>query len=67
MDGNFSAEHMRSRSGEQDPPLSAGKAFMANLDLYRTHLDSGKETNDVAIILLYPSWPSAHMSIAQYL
>jgi hypothetical protein len=43
MDGNFSAEHMRCRSGEQDVPLSAGMAFMANPESYRAHLTSGKE------------------------
>ena len=66
-DSNFSAEHMKSRSGEQDALLSAGQAFMANPDLYRKHLDSGKETNDVAFSLLYSSWPSSHISIAKYL
>ena len=44
MDGNFSAEHMRCRSGEQGALLSAGQAFMANPDLYGTHMDNGKET-----------------------
>jgi hypothetical protein len=48
MDGNFSAEHMRYRSGEKDAPLSAGVAFMANPELYRTHLHSGKETIQVS-------------------
>ncbi|KAH9007925.1 hypothetical protein EDB84DRAFT_1447239 [Lactarius hengduanensis] len=43
MDGNFSAEHMRHRSGERDVALSAGMAFMANPELYRAHLRSGTE------------------------
>ena len=43
MDGNFSAEHMRHRSGEHDIALSAGMAFMANPDTYKAHLQSGKE------------------------
>ncbi|KAH8976523.1 hypothetical protein EDB83DRAFT_2328115 [Lactarius deliciosus] len=43
MDGNFSAEHMRHRSGERDVALSAGMAFMANLELYKAHLRSGTE------------------------
>jgi hypothetical protein len=47
MDGNFSAEHMRCRTGEKDVPLSAGMAFMANPDSYKTHLMSGKETIQV--------------------
>jgi hypothetical protein len=47
MDGNFSAEHMRCRSAEQDAPLSAGMAFMANPESYRAHLRSGKETVQV--------------------
>ncbi|KAH9169728.1 hypothetical protein EDB89DRAFT_1854174, partial [Lactarius sanguifluus] len=41
MDGNFSAEHMRHRSGERDVALSAGMAFMANPELYKAHLQSG--------------------------
>jgi hypothetical protein len=43
MDGNFSAEHMRHRSGEKDISLSAGMAFMANPETYKAHLRSGKE------------------------
>jgi hypothetical protein len=43
MDGNFSAEHMRQRSGERDVALSAGMAFMANPELYKAHLRSGTE------------------------
>ncbi|KAH8984882.1 hypothetical protein EDB86DRAFT_2833344 [Lactarius hatsudake] len=40
---NFSAEHMRHRSGERDVALSAGMAFMANPDSYKAHLQSGQE------------------------
>lgn len=47
MDGNFSAEHMRCRTGEKDVPLSAGMAFMANPDSYKAHLSSGKESIQV--------------------
>jgi len=47
MDGNFSAEHMRCRTGEKDVPLSAGMAFMANPDSYKAHLRSGKESIQV--------------------
>jgi hypothetical protein len=43
MDGNFSAEHMRHRTGDKDVSLSAGTAFMANPDSYKAHLRSGKE------------------------
>lgn len=38
MDGNFSAEHMRHRSGDRDVFLSAGTAFMANLESFQAHL-----------------------------
>jgi hypothetical protein len=47
MDGNFSAEHMRCRTGEKDVLLSAGMAFMANPDLFMAHLRSGKESIQV--------------------
>jgi hypothetical protein len=47
MDGNFSAEHLRCRTGDKDVPLSAGMAFMANPDLYKAHLGSGKEITQV--------------------
>jgi hypothetical protein len=50
MDGNFSAEHMKHWSGEQDVSLSAGMAFMANLDSYKAHLQSGKETTQVCLM-----------------
>ena len=43
MDGNFSAEHMRYRTRETDVTLSPGMAFMANPDLYKSHLRSGAE------------------------
>ena len=56
MDGNFSAEHMRCRSGEQDVPLSAGMAFMTNPDSYKAHLHSGKETIQVLGVLLLTVW-----------
>jgi hypothetical protein len=47
MDGNFSAEHMRCRTGEKDVPLSAGMAFMANPESYKAHLHSGQESIQV--------------------
>jgi hypothetical protein len=47
MDGNFSAEHMKHRSREQDIALSAGMAFMANLESYKTHLQTGREITQV--------------------
>jgi hypothetical protein len=47
MDGNFSAEHMRSRTSEKDVSLSAGMAFMANPESYQAHLRSGKESIQV--------------------
>jgi hypothetical protein len=47
MDGNFSAEHMKHRSGERDVSLSSGLAFMAKPDSYKAHLRSGKEMAQV--------------------
>ncbi len=47
MDGNFSAEHMRHRSGEKDISLSPGMAFMANPESYKAHLRSGREIAQV--------------------
>jgi Kyakuja-Dileera-Zisupton transposase len=47
MDGNFSAEHMRCRTGEADIPLATGMAFMANPDSYKAHLNSGQEIDQV--------------------
>jgi hypothetical protein len=47
MDGNFSAEHMCCRSGEMDAPLSSGMVYMANPNLYKKHLQSGKESIQV--------------------
>ncbi|KAH9018398.1 hypothetical protein EDB85DRAFT_1873822 [Lactarius pseudohatsudake] len=45
MDGNFSAEHMRCRTGETDVPLSAGMAFMANPNSFKAHLHSAVNLN----------------------
>ena len=50
MDGNFSAEHMKSRSGGSDISLSAGMAFMANPVTYKAHLKSGCEIAQVNLI-----------------
>jgi hypothetical protein len=47
MDGNFSAEHMKHRSGQKDIALSTGMAFMANPDLYSAHLLTGSEMGQV--------------------
>ncbi len=58
MDGNFSAEHMKSRTGVSDVSLSAGMAFMANPVLYKAHLNSGQEIAQVPrsfILMLMPS------------
>jgi hypothetical protein len=49
MDGNFSAEHMKCRTGEKDVPLSAGMAFMANPQSYKAHLKSAKEVIQVCV------------------
>ncbi|KAH8978663.1 hypothetical protein EDB86DRAFT_2836597 [Lactarius hatsudake] len=58
MDGNFSAEHMRHRSGERDVALSAGMAFMANPELYKAHLQSGTE-------IVQPSTCNTYKAIEQ--
>jgi hypothetical protein len=58
MDGNFSAKHMRCRSGEMDTPLSSGMAYMANPNLYKKHLLSGKESIQVCdSISIYDAQP----------
>jgi Kyakuja-Dileera-Zisupton transposase len=56
MDGNFSAEHMRHCSGENDTPLSAGMAFMANPETYKAHLLTGKEMSQVC------AWFSSYLT-----
>jgi len=43
MDGNFSAEHMKCRTGDLKVPLSPGMAFMTNLESYNAHLHTGLE------------------------
>jgi hypothetical protein len=50
MDGNFSAEHMKHRSGDRDVSLSAGMAFMANPNTYKAHLRSGQEIIQACIL-----------------
>ena len=52
MDGNFSAEHMKHRSGERDISLSSGMAFMANPETYKAHLRSAKEIPQVCMSYL---------------
>ncbi|KAH9014270.1 hypothetical protein EDB85DRAFT_1876498 [Lactarius pseudohatsudake] len=64
MDGNFSAEHMRHRSGEKDVALSAGMAFMANPDSYRAHLQSGKEVAQPSTCNTYRAIEQANSSRA---
>ena len=66
MDGNFSAEHMRCRPGEQDTPLSSGMAFMANPDSYNKHLHSGKEIIQVCTWMYFPQFP-AHVVKAKHM
>ncbi|KAH8979439.1 hypothetical protein EDB92DRAFT_1806523 [Lactarius akahatsu] len=58
MDGNFSAEHMRCRTGDADLPLSAGMAFMANPNSYKAHLHSGQE-------IVQPSTCNTYRAIEQ--
>jgi hypothetical protein len=38
---------MKHRSGEKDIGLSPGMGFMANPDLYKAHLRTGYEINQV--------------------
>ncbi|KAI9432278.1 hypothetical protein H4582DRAFT_1821382 [Lactarius indigo] len=65
MDGNFSAEHMRCRTGDTDVPLSAGMAFMANPNSYKAHLHSGQEISQACQILLTPSTCNTYRAIEQ--
>ncbi|KAI9451585.1 hypothetical protein BJY52DRAFT_1190868 [Lactarius psammicola] len=58
MDGNFSAEHMRYRTREDDIALSPGMAFLANPDLYKAHLRSGAE-------MVQPSTCNTYKAIEQ--
>ncbi|KAH9031538.1 hypothetical protein EDB85DRAFT_1847537, partial [Lactarius pseudohatsudake] len=64
MDGNFSAEHMRHRSGEKDVALSAGMAFMANPDSYKAHLQSGQEIAQPSTCNTYRAIEQANSSRA---
>ncbi|KAN0134081.1 hypothetical protein V8E53_008086, partial [Lactarius tabidus] len=70
MDGNFSAEHMKQRSGEWDVSLSAGiknvtgMAFMANPDSYKAHLRSGQETVQPSTCNTYRAIEQANSSQA---
>ena len=50
MDGNFSAEHMRCRTGEVEVPLSSGMAFMADPHSYNAHLRTAKDVPPVSDI-----------------
>src|SRR6266404_318992 len=52
MDGNFSAEHMKCRTGDSETPLSPGMAFMANPEPYQAHLRSGLEIPQVCSTVL---------------
>ncbi|KAH9012749.1 hypothetical protein EDB84DRAFT_1278521 [Lactarius hengduanensis] len=62
MDGNFSAEHMRCRTGETDVPLSAGMAFMANPNSFKAHLHSGKESVQTSTCNTYRAIEQANSS-----
>ncbi|KAN0130416.1 hypothetical protein V8E53_011817 [Lactarius tabidus] len=57
MYGNFSAEHMQFRTGEKDIYLSAGMAFMVNLEAYKADLMSGKESIQPSICNTYKAIP----------
>ncbi|KAI9443063.1 hypothetical protein H4582DRAFT_2054158 [Lactarius indigo] len=62
MDGNFSAEHMRCRTGDTDVPLSAGMAFMANPNSYKAHLHSGQEISQPSTCNTYRAIEQANSS-----
>ncbi|KAI9430515.1 hypothetical protein H4582DRAFT_1823951 [Lactarius indigo] len=62
MDGNFSAEHMRCRTGEADVPLLAGMAFMANPNSYKAHLHSGQEISQPSTCNTYRAIEQANSS-----
>ncbi|KAN0125385.1 hypothetical protein V8E53_015547 [Lactarius tabidus] len=64
MNGNFSAEHMKCRSGEQDTLLSSGMAFMAHPDPYSKHLESGKEITQVSTCNTYKAIKLANSTTA---
>ncbi|KAF8256471.1 hypothetical protein EI94DRAFT_1646193 [Lactarius quietus] len=64
MDGNFSAEHMRHRSGEKEVSLSPGMAFMANPESYRAHLHSGQETTQPSTCNTYKAIEQANSNRA---
>ncbi|KAF8261054.1 hypothetical protein EI94DRAFT_1608583 [Lactarius quietus] len=64
MDGNFSAEHMRHRSGEKEVSLSPGMAFMANPASYKAHLRSGKETTQPSTCNTYKAIEQANSNRA---
>ncbi|KAH9012959.1 hypothetical protein EDB83DRAFT_2233526, partial [Lactarius deliciosus] len=61
MDGKFSVEYMRCRTGETDVPLSSGMAFMANPNSYKAHLHSGQESSQVCL----PSTCNTYRAIEQ--
>ena len=50
MDSNFQAEHMRMRNPENDVPLSDGSGFMVSKELYKLHLKSAVERQQVRSI-----------------
>ncbi|KAF8258658.1 hypothetical protein EI94DRAFT_1707799 [Lactarius quietus] len=62
MDGNFAAEHIRSRSGDKDVPLSLRMAFMANPEAYKTHLKSGQESIQPSTCNTYKAIEQANSS-----
>ena len=67
MDGNFSAEHMRCRTGETEVPLSSGMAFMADPVSYNAHLSTAKDVPPVSDICIYVCQSLPNVFTAQYL
>ena len=48
MDGNFTAEHMRARTSDDEVPLSEGTSFMAEPTRYKEHLSTANHKTIVS-------------------
>ncbi|KAF8263339.1 hypothetical protein EI94DRAFT_1488502, partial [Lactarius quietus] len=64
MDGNFSAEHMKHRSGEKDIALSAGMGFMADPEPYKEHLQTRRQIDQLSTCNTYNAIKQANSSRA---
>ena len=50
MDGNFQAEHMKIRNPKNNVLLSDGAGFMVSKKLYKSHLKSMVERQQVSAV-----------------